>query len=77
MPAKPPFPPSSLCQQPCHHSLHHLFVSNPATIPSIISLSAAQPPFPPLLGRVSVGLSGEVQDSMAPGTNNEKSPAVS
>ena len=40
------------------------FHRKPATIPSIISLSAAQPPFPPLLGRVSVGLSGEGQGSM-------------
>ena len=47
-----------------HHSLHHLYISNPATVPS------------PFGEGVSVGLSGEGQDSMAPGTNNEKSPAV-
>ena len=59
-----------------HHSFLYLFISNPATIPSIISLSAIQPPFPPLLGRVSVGLLGEGQGSMRRAPQTKKSPAV-
>ena len=47
MPTKPPFPPSSLYQQPSHHSFLYLSISSQATIPSIISLSATLPPFPP------------------------------
>ncbi len=48
-----------------HHSIHHLFISNPATAPS------------PFGEGVSVGLKGEGQGSMVPGTTNKKSPAVS